>query len=208
MCGLMCVCVCVVWKRTITYCLPSSSDRYIIQRFPATALWPPPLSPKLPFTTLLYHFMRAHKDHVIYYICPWSPFSPSRPQNIHSLIFGAYIYIYIHVRSKQLVKIYTPTHPMSHNIYIIPLDIRDIPHCFSPAKFLLYICSAYLLFTAYTPGGVSSSHYTARGYGPVPISDCLFPKPHHVGFRFQFRHISPLIVYSTHLLLYSVYCHH
>lgn len=47
-------------ERTITYCLPSSSDRYIIQRFPVTAA--AAATQKLPFTTLLYHFMYTQSD--------------------------------------------------------------------------------------------------------------------------------------------------
>lgn len=44
---LLCGRICGV-ARTITYCLPSSSDRYIIQRFPVTAV-APAASPKASF---------------------------------------------------------------------------------------------------------------------------------------------------------------
>lgn len=58
--SFICVGECGV-VRTITYCLPSSSDRYIIQRFPVTAVAAAAAARNLPFTTLLYHFMYTHR---------------------------------------------------------------------------------------------------------------------------------------------------
>jgi len=74
---LLCGRICGV-ARTITYCLPSSSDRYIIQRFPVTAVAPAAPPRKLPFTTLLYHFMYIQTN-------PTPPSYPLDPSALHSI---------------------------------------------------------------------------------------------------------------------------